>query len=94
MKDERENTHVDEWFIGDEGWNYVYMSNNTCDKTACVMKRTPTPYPSYESFPETPVELNRQLCKYSEEGDDDTCCYWLAQMGRNVQMLYEKLLFK
>lgn len=98
MKYEKENLFVDEWFIGDEASNYATISNGGYDNGERIMKRTPTPYPSYETLPETPIDLNRQLCKYGESTPHanfaTTICCWFAQLGRNVQILYTKLLFK
>ena len=49
MKYEKENLFVDEWFIGDEASNYATISNGGYDNGERIMKRTPTPYPSYET---------------------------------------------
>ena len=96
MKGKRESISVDinlsgdEWFIGDEEWNCPIIQVFTPENKISVMKRVPTPYPSYESFPE--------ISKFIEPVDADNffniwCC-WFSKIGDCFLILYKKLLFK
>jgi hypothetical protein len=84
------NLSGEEWFIGDEEWSYRDIQVSMPENTRHVMKRVPTPYPSYESFTET--------CKHIEPNDAANFCNilyrWITQIGCNIQILYKKLLFK
>lgn len=84
------NLSGDEWFIGDEEWSYRDIQVSVPENTRHVMKRVPTPYPSYESFTET--------CKYIELAEDtnfcNIWCRWITEIGCDILMLYKKLLFK
>uniref|UniRef100_A0A6C0LMU2 Uncharacterized protein n=1 Tax=viral metagenome TaxID=1070528 RepID=A0A6C0LMU2_9ZZZZ len=96
-KRERENMLTDEWFIGDEEWDY---SGSDTDYGACYIKtgamtRPPTPYPSYDSFPKTVNDSTFQI--FEPAPNMNFCnkfCYWISRLGKNIQILYAKLLFK